>query len=199
MALSDLTEKILADAKAEAQKIISDAKAEAESLLAEARADLEAGREKLGRETERIAREKYTNIVTLAKIEARNRTLLSRQKMISRVFERVREKMEAMEPSVFEKFAFNLLLRFPPSEITEIQMGRKHSGFDSSKLILELNRKISGKSGGKFVLASKPADFDWGFKLFSGEMQVDLTFGSLVESYRLEMETEISRILFTKG
>jgi V/A-type H+-transporting ATPase subunit E len=199
MALSDLTEKILSDAKTDAEKIKAEATAEADSILAAARADLEVGREKLKKEAGRIAEEKYLNIVTLAKMEARNRILETKQKMVAEVFIRVRKKMESMDAPTFRKFTLNLLSRFPPSETTEVLAGRKHAGLVNDELIRELNGKIKGKAKGSFVLSSKPGSFDWGFRLFSGEMQVDLTFGSILESFRQDMETEITRILFTKG
>ncbi|MCD4782675.1 MAG: V-type ATP synthase subunit E [Candidatus Eremiobacteraeota bacterium] len=196
MSLVDLTEKIINDAKEEAVRIEKESTAEAEGIVAHARNGLEKEREKLRKEAERIANEKYQNIVTLARINARNKVLETKQNLIDEVFILVKKKIGDMSPDNFKKYALRLISSFPPNEETMLVVGKKYRSVIDDDFVRQLNEKIKGKCRGRFVLDKKDSKFDSGFYLVTGNVQIDLTFDSILKSIREDMELEIIKILF---
>jgi len=196
MSLVDLTEKIISDAQEEAARIEKDSTAEAEEIIAHARNELEKEREKLRKEAERIANEKYQNIVTLARINARNKVLETKQKLIDEVFSTVKKKIGDMSPEDFKKYAFRLLSSFLPEEETMLLVGKKYCSIIDEDFVKNLNVKIRGKCSGKYVLDKKEPKFDNGFYLVTKNVQIDLTFDSILKSIREDMELEVINILF---
>jgi len=198
MSRADLTEKILKDARAEAAEIEKKADSNAERLIARAREDLEKDRERLNKEAERIAGEKYQNIVTLSHIEARNKTLETKQNLITEVFDLVRKRMNELEGVEFKKFALNLLSNFPPEEKTFLVVGSNHTSIIDASFVKELNQKVRDKARGEFVLTETGPKIKNGFYLLTGNIQIDLTFKSILKTIHEEMELEIIQKLFGK-
>lgn len=196
MPLVDLTNKIISDAQEEAARIEKDSTAEAEEIIAHARNELERKREKLRKEAERIANEKYQNIVTLARINARNKVLETKQKLIDEVFSTVKKKIGDISPDNFKKYALRLISSFPPDEETMLVVGKKYRSIVDDNFVRQLNKMIKGKCRGRFVLDKKVPTFKSGFYLVTRNVQIDLTFDSILKSIREDMELEIIKILF---
>ncbi len=198
MSLNDLTQKILSDAGMEAEEIEKNASLQADTIISDANSQLEKEREKLRKEAERLANEKYQNIVTLSRIEARNKVLERKQQIINEVFTKVRKKLEEMDATTFKTFAMNLLSNFPPEDKAILVVGKKHKSLIDKDFVQKLNQKVQ-KKGGSFVLSDKEPDFNDGFRLVTGDVQIDLSFDSILKSVREDIEIDIIKTLFGKG
>lgn len=198
MSLADLTEKIINDARMEADQMAKGSADEADKIIADAREELEKDREKLAREAERIAAERYQNIITLARIQSRNKVLETKQKLLDEVFSIVRKKMVELKPERFKEFALKILSRFPPEEKTLLVVGKAHKSIIDAKFVEQLNRMTADRAKEKFVLSGDGPDIQYGFYLISGDIQVDLTFESILKTIREELEMQIIGILFGK-
>lgn len=198
MSLNDLTQKILNDARMEAEEIEKSASLQADAIVSNANSELEKEREKLRKEAERLANEKYQNIVTLSRIEARNKVLERKQELINEVFAKVREKMDDMDAATFKTFAVSLLSKFPPEDKVILMVGKKQKSIINKDFVQKLNQQVQ-KKGGSFVLSERESDFDNGFRLVTGDVQIDLSFDSILKSVREDMEMDIIKTLFGKG
>lgn len=199
MSLNDLTQKILNDARMEAEEIEKIASLQADDIISKANSELEKEREKLRKEAERLANEKYQNIVTLSRIEARNKVLERKQELINEVFTKVRKKMEDMDPAAFKNFAVSLLSKFPPEDKAVLMVGKKYKSIIDKDFVQKLNRQVQNQAKGSFVLSEKESDFEDGFRLVMGDVQVDLSFDSILKTVREDMEMDIIKTLFGKG
>lgn len=198
MSLNDLTQKILNDSRMEAEEIEKNASLQADAIVSKANSELEKEREKLRKEAERLANEKYQNIVTLSRIEAKNKVLESKQQLIEEVFTKVRKKLENMDNASYKTFAINLLSNFPPEGKAILLVGKKHKSLIDKDFVQKLNRNVQ-RSGGSFVLSDRESDFNNGFRLVTGDVQIDLSFDSILKSVREDMEIDIINTLFGKG
>ena len=199
MSLNDLTQKILNDARMEAEEIEKIASLQADDIVSKANSELEKEREKLRKEAERLANEKYQNIVTLSRIEARNKVLERKQELINEVFTKVRKKMEDMDAAAFKSFTVSLLSKFPPEGRSILIVGKKHTSLINKEFVQKLNQQIQKKGSGSFVLSEREPDFEDGFRLVMGDVQVDLSFDSILKTVREDVEMDIINTLFGKG
>ena len=200
MSLNDLTKKIINDARIEAEEIENNAGIQADKIIEEAKAQLQKEKEKLAREAERMADEKYQNIVTLSRIEAKNKVLERKQSLIDEVFEQARKKLESMDNKTFRNFAMNLLAKFPPDEKTTLVVGKKHKSVITKDFVQQLNSLVKKNAKGSFVLSDRedPSVKD-GFYLVTGDVRIDLTLDSIIHAVRGESEMDIIKTLFGKG
>lgn len=201
MPIADLKEKILSDAKADAERMEKEAEDEANNIIAAARDFLERERELLRKEADRIAGERYQNIVTLARIQAKNRILKTKQETINKVFHKAKEKLYKMNPEDFKTFGMKLLRKFAPpaQEETILVTGRIHEKDIDSKFLEKLNKSLEGTASGKFVSGKVDKPPEDGFILITGDVRIDLSFDSILKAAREEIELEVIKILFGKG
>lgn len=98
MSLEALENKILEDAKKEADSIINKAKAEADDLLRDAGTEAQKIKEKLLIEGEKLAEALKRSIITPARLEKKKKILEEKQRILNEVFKDIpvetREKKE---------------------------------------------------------------------------------------------------------
>ena len=86
MPLSKLTSKILEDAEAEAKKIIKDAEKEAENISEDFEKRFDYIKKQIDKRANEMAEIKRRNVLTSAKINAKNEDLIARQDILNKVF-----------------------------------------------------------------------------------------------------------------
>lgn len=196
MSLEILKEKILNDAKAEAERIKQEAQAEADGIIKEAEAELERLRKKVDGDARRVAEERFQNIVSLARVEGKNQILAVKQRMIQEVFDSAWHHMTLLQKDRFRPFAKRLLALNPPQRDTRLMVGKKSAPMIDEAFIKEVNQELGAP--GKFILVENDRGFDYGFYLITDRVEVDLTFRSVLSAVRDKLEMQIITNLFGK-
>ena len=161
-------------AKLEAEKIISEAETEAEN---KASAILDAARASAHFISERAA--------SSADIEIKRRVLAKKQEKISEVIENAREKLKKLDDVKYFEILSDLL-------------GKYKTG-DGGKLILSAKDKARLPKGFDLKglsLSETDGEFDGGFVLVYGNIEINCTFDALFEGAYDELSDTVNKIMF---
>lgn len=167
-------ESIENSARLEAEKIISEAETEAEN---KASAILDAARVSAHLISERAA--------SSADIEVNRRVLAKKQEVISGVIESAREKLKNLDDDKYFEIIEDLL--------------EKHKTGDGGKLILSAKDKARLPKGFDLKglsLSETDGEFDGGFVLVYGNIEINCTFDALFEGAYDELSDTVNKIMF---
>jgi len=195
MDTEQVVEKILSEAKAEADKI----KAEARDKASKQEAELKAKLEEFRKETEglaaKAAKEKKKRMLAGARMDMRKEHLTAKVELLNEVFEKTREKINSLPEKEYQEFMESLMHKAIESGDEEVIIGTE-DGRLSNGLIKSVNRKLGPGFKGNLQLAKDTANIDGGFILRRGKIQVNVSVDVLLEKAREEMEIELSNDLF---
>ena len=180
--LENLTQKILDDAKMEADRIIDESTKNNEGIIS---SKINEANEKKKRIIEKAISEAAMmkeRIISNAELRVRDEKLKAKQEVINRVFRLSKERLRDLDENDYEKFLkSNLgLLSLKGTEL----------------LIVPDKMKSKVKSLGLFQNISADETVDSGFLLKDKDVTMNFSFDSLVDYLREELETEIALDLF---
>jgi V/A-type H+-transporting ATPase subunit E len=184
MSLEGIIERIISDAKQEAESVMQDARHREEDLLAEAaRAADEYYRRQLELLEEKYRREKERSILN-RRLEQRKRILQSRQGWMDRAFQEAYEALIHQPDDEYRELMIDLVLKASISQDETLQFGGKGSDKDLRAIVDEANNQ----SGGRFTLAKERGGFPWGFVLKKEKVETNMSIDSLFKYRRNDLE-----------
>ena len=188
MSLQDITDKILADAKKEADQI------ESASKDALAKATQEKDKEATGAlETiEAKGKESKAKLTEQAQFKARlllkNATLNAKQELIWEVFEGAGRKLIALEDDKFVKLMAGLMKSSPKLPECEVITSSKRK---------DLIARAIKEAGLSYKVSDKTlSEHEDGFVLSSPKIEVSNTLVDLLDDKKEELEGEVAQVLF---
>ena len=133
-----------------------------------------------------------------AELEMRKEVLASKQQMIDEVMEKTKEAIMDMPRGEYGKIVSNMLLESAQGHEEVIFSEADKERLDQS-LIDQVNQelKAQGKRG-ELILSPQREEFDGGFILRSGGMEINNTFGAILRMSRNHLEARLAEILFGK-
>lgn len=197
-----LIEKIINDAKSEAERILSKAKAEAESLKEEINKEIRSRIEAEVTKFREAYEEEAKRRIIEARVKAKERWLKEREALINKVIEKVRERLASFVSSPQYAKALELLIEEAAVAIGGGDLVVKLNERDS-KLNIDLSKvadRVSSKTGistklqvsedrlrcmGGAIVATK-----------DGSLIYDNTLESRLERLASEMRVRASKMLF---
>lgn len=182
--VENLTQKILDDARAQAEEIRREHEEKRNYVLERKERELEEELTRIARSAENEAVRTRERVLSHARLTTRNEELTIRQKKMDETFDRAKELLETMSDETFRTFVENTL---------------KKIGETGARAIL-VNDKRKGALGDS--VAGIPVEIDPGsedgFSVRSDRVFLNYRFDALVDSVREEMEQEIRASLFEK-
>jgi len=200
MPLDKLVERILSDARAQAERLLGEAQKEKKEILASAKREAEGRFSRKLNAISREAEEEKKQRVTMGSLDSRNEILAEKQVLMQEVFDRALQ-------SIVELPAFDYLAMMVKSlvEVTRERGGevllsprdRERVGED---LVNRANAELS-KSGkeGLLTLAGETREISGGFILRSEGVEVNNSIEAQINSRREELEPRVVEILFGDG
>ncbi len=186
MALTDITEKIIADAKNEASQILSSANSYASDVSYQTQQDKKEIAEDATVKIEKTTFNLKNRLESSAKHEASLLIESKKRELIDDVFTETQnriDKMHAGEYKALLKNSFQLLPVLP--EVTcLVPEGREK---ETVEVLSELNLKFDIKT---------TKDFNGGFVISTDDMEFGMRFDSLALGKKKELEAEVARTLF---
>jgi len=184
MSVEGIIDRIIKDAKREADDIMGEAKRQALAIDKDNEQDAqeyyERQRELLH---ERFRKEKERAILN-RRLEQRKRILTTRQAWMDRAFDEARKKLLEQPIKEYKQLAKSLIAHVSSTRNEEILFGTKGGDGDVKAIVSELNRE----TGGTFSLADKRGDFEWGFVLRKGKVETNMSIESLFKYKRNDLE-----------
>ena len=212
--IEKITDKIIADARTDAQAVIDEARREAEEIGASAEARAEAIAKTYSARADELRADLESRTESASASERRNASLNARARLVDRVFNEARDRILAMDGEEYYAFLEGLLGRVIADRATcdaANEAGTdEYDEFDRYELSLNerdaekygqrLVKAFGGKAGEKkLVLSGEKAPIDGGFMLRWGQVDMNCSISGLIARSRDNCERGVCDILYPRG
>ncbi len=197
MSLEKILERIAGDAQKEIDRITKRATSNAEKIIREAEEESEILKaESLQRAKEEAAQRKE-RMIAMARLDFRKRILDEKQRAIDVVFRGAIEKLCNLEEDEYRALMKRMLLSGVQTGEEEVILAQRDKTKLTSSFIDELNEELrNNEKKGNLTISEETREISGGFILRGGDIELNSTFESLLESSRDELESEVGQLLF---
>jgi V/A-type H+-transporting ATPase subunit E len=190
-----VVEKILADAKAEADKI----KKEAEKKVAAEQAKLSEQLDQYNKQTETLAKkageDEKSHILAAARMYIAKEYLAEKRKILDDVFEQARQKLQNLPDEEYRALIKKLLLEAVETGDEEMIVDTNERRIDHD-FIKQINRRLGPDYKGNLKLSDQRQNLGAGFILTRGKVKTNVSIEVLLDQARKELEIELAKELF---
>jgi V/A-type H+-transporting ATPase subunit E len=197
MEAEQVVEKILADAKAEADKI----KKQAEDQEAAEQAKLSEQLDEYKKQTEILAKkageDKKSHILAAARMDIAKQYLAEKRKLLDEVFEQARRQLQDLPDKEYRALIKKLLLDAVETGDEEVVVDTKEKRIDR-EFIKKINSELASGKKGDLRLSDQKQDIGAGFILKRGKIKTNVSMEVLLDQSRKELEIELAKELFSE-
>lgn len=197
MNAEQVVEKILAEAKAQAEAIVDEAKAG----VAEQASGLDSELSAFDRKTEEMAKaaadDKLQRMLANARMDNARRILAAKVEMLDVIFEKAKAAVAQMPDDQYRSLMVGLMKKAVETGDEEIIVGRNESRLDQS-FIKDVNRQLGPGFKGNLRFSNERADITGGFILTRGKVQINASTDVMIDTLRESMGIELSQQLFAE-
>ena len=195
MEAEQVVEKILADAKAEADKI----KKQADDQEAAEQAKLTEQLDEYKKQTELLAKkageDEKSHILAAARMDIAKEYLAEKRKILDEVFEQARRQLQNLPDEEYHTLIKKLLLDTVETGDEEVVIDTNENRIDH-EFIKQINREPGSGKKGDLKLSDQKQDIGAGFILKRGKIKTNVSIGVLLEQARKELEIELAKEMF---
>ena len=195
MEAEQVVEKILADAKAEAEKI----KSEAKNKETAEQAKLDEQLSEYKKQTHIIAKkagdDKKAHILAAARMEIAKDYLAGKRKILDEVFDQARQQLQNLPDAEYLKLMTKLLLDAVETGDEEVIIDNNETRIDQ-KFVKNINRQLGPGYKGNLRLSEQRENLEGGFILKRGKIKNNVSTEVLLAQARKELEIELAKELF---
>lgn len=195
--IEKVTARIQAEADAANAAALNTAQQQAEEILDEYRQA--AGEEfaRLMEEAEKTASSQKEQLISAARLEAGKQLLITKQEQLQLAFDKAAEKLRAMPGDSYAELLTRLVVSASRTGKESILLNAADREKYGEKVTADANRALKAKHRpAKLTLADDVRDIDGGAVLKEGNIEVNCSLASLIETKREELSVETARILF---
>ena len=188
-------EKILSDAKAEAEKI----KKEAEAKIAQEKTRVDKQLEEYRKQTESLAKTAgetaRQQVLSAARMELAKELLAEKTKILVEIFAKAEQQVKSLPDEKYSSLMIKLMTDSAQSGDEEVIIDADEKRIDQ-RLIDRVNQQLSSKKKGDLKLASEKESIGGGFILKKGKIKNNCSLKVLLSQARGELEIELAKQLF---
>ena len=196
-AVLNIKERILEDAREEADRIIANARDRATKIIEEKKIEAESIKaQSLAKDLE-IGKEQSRRMLSSAHMDIKKRELEVKLALIDEAFEHVLLKIRQMSESEYDDLILNMLdgLSFEGDE--QIIFPQRPGRVPSLSIIDRLNSNLRERGlGGNIKISDLEGDFEFGFVVESEGVEMNNSLEAILSSAREGIEPEVAAILF---
>ena len=218
--LERITEKILAEAREEAERIVASAEAECLRIREEYGARADEIRERLSAEAERTGTDVIAQAKAAAATKKRNLVLSTQSQLIDEVFDSTLSQIRHLEADKYVDILIGLLSAALIEQVEaesvsrtlygeedaiapdayEVRLNHRDLDRHGQAMLDGARQKLSGKLPkevlDKLVLSQDEVNIDGGLILRCGSVEANCSLSLLFAQLREELEAEVSHALF---
>ncbi len=195
MEAEQVVEKILADAKAEADKI----KQQAEENQAAEQAKLDEQLSDYKKQTDIIAQkageDKKAHLLAKARMDVAKDYLAEKRKILDEVFAQARQKLQNLPDGEYCKLMTKLMLKAVETGDEEVIVDNNEKRIDQ-KFIKNINRELGPGYKGDLRLSGEKQNLGGGFILRRDKIKNNVSIEVLLAQARKGLEIELAKKLF---
>ncbi len=190
--IDKIAQRILADARKEAEAMTAEAEQKAADARAAADKEAKDLQESLRREGEAEAQRRYDLLLASADTESRKQLLHLKQELVDRTFARAVELLAGLEDGEYVRLLASLAASASETKQEKIILNERDRARVGARVAEEANRL----TGGSLTLAEETRPIVGGLILSQGRIEVNCALDTLAELRRNELAGQVSRQLF---
>jgi len=192
-----LIEKILDEARQQAQANLEKARKEAEKILQAAEEEA-AKRERIAIEKAFItADEKKRRMIASAELDAKKERLKAKQDIIEEAFKVATEKLNSLPEQQYFSILGDMMIDIIRGENCEIVLSDRDKKRLDSAFLENIRGRLKKKGyTGNINISDETRDIKGGFILKMGDIEINNSFDAILRMKRDELEPEVVKILF---
>jgi V/A-type H+-transporting ATPase subunit E len=197
MTIKDINNKIISDARIQAEKIITQAEDNANNIIKKGKKEADNIKNKILYKNNQEASLKKSKILTEAKLEAKKTILLEKQKIIEDVFDKALEIILKLNDKEYHNFIKKLILDNIEIGDETIFIGSSDQRKISESFIEDINKELKSKGEkGVLKLSASYLPIKGGVVIGYGKIRKNISLELLLKNVREELEMQISKNLF---
>jgi V/A-type H+-transporting ATPase subunit E len=195
MEAEQVVEKILADARAEADKI----KKQADDNEAAEQAKLSEKLDEYKKQTEILARQagedEKSHILAAARMNIAKEYLAEKRKILDEVYQQARQQLQNLPDKEYHALIKKLLLDTVETGDEEIIVDTNESRINH-EFIKQINRELGPGYKGNLKLSREKQNIGVGFIISRGKVKTNVSIDVLLEQARKGLEIQLAKELF---
>ncbi len=195
MEAGQVIEKILADARAEAERI----KKQAEEKEAAEQARLDEQLDEYNKQTEIIAekagKDKKLHLLAAARMEIAKEYLAEKRKILDEVFAQAQQRLQNLPDEEYRMLMTRLMLGAVETGDEEVIVDNSETRIDQ-EFIKHINRELGPDYKGSLRLSKERQNLGGGFILRRGKIKNNVSLAVLLTQARKELEIKLAKELF---
>jgi len=195
MEAEQVVEKILADAKAEADKIKKEAQAKEDAEQAKLSEQLDEYKKQTEILAKKASEDEKSHILAAARMDIAKEYLAEKRKILDEVFEQARRQLQNLPDEEYRALIKKLLLETLETGDEEVVIDTNENRIDH-KFIKEVNRELGPGYKGNLRLSDERQSLGAGFILKRGKIKTNVSIEILLDQARKELEIELAKELF---
>jgi len=198
MNAEQVIQKIIADAKAEAEKIVQqaeDAQAQEQSDLDR---ELEQYREQSAAIAEKAGQDEKSHILAAARMKTAKQLLSVKREVLDGVFEQAKQQLQKLSDDEYRKLMSRLMREAVETGDEEVLTDKNETRIDH-EFVKNVNRELGPGYKGNLRLSDEKLDLGGGFVLRRGKIKTNISFDVLIDQARKELEIELAKELFSQS
>ena len=195
MEAEQVVEKILADAKAEAEKIKKQADDKEAAEQAKLTEQLDEYKKQTQTLAKKAAKDKKLHLLAAGRMDIAKEYLAEKRRMLDEVFAQVRQQLQNLPDEEYCKFMTKLMLEAVETGDEEVIVDNEETRIDQ-KFIKQINRELGPGYKGNLRLADEKQNLGGGFILRRGRIKNNVSFDVLLARARKELEIDLAKELF---
>ena len=196
MEAEQVIEKILADAKAEAQRILKDAAEKQAAEQTDFDEQLNEYNEQTDARAQKAAEDKKMHLLAAARMDIAKHFLAEKRSILDEVFADAREQLQSLPDDQYKALMIKLMLEAVETGDEEVIVDPNESRIDED-LINQVNARLNDFGKGNLTLADHRQDITAGFILKREKIKTNVSIDVILARARKELEIELARDLFS--
>lgn len=196
MQAEQVIDKILSDARAQADAVKRQAEEREAAETARLNEDLARFDEETQALAEKAAADERSQRLAVARMEAAKEYVAAKAALLDDVFTQARAKIEKLPDAEYRALMAKLMVEAVETGEEKVIPGKNDTRVDA-QLVADVNAKLKDQGKGKLTLAEEKHNFDAGFLLQRGRIRTNVSLDVLVEQARKDLEIEVARDLFS--
>lgn len=198
MSLEKIIDRIKQDAKIQVDEIKSKASANADEIIKNAEKEALAYKAKALEDAEKESQQHKQRLISTANLEFRKDILREKQNAIDEAFQEAINSLVSMKDEEYRKVIKKMLISSVQTGDEEVVVSQKDRGRISDNFLKDVNKElVKGGKKGNLKLSKDTYNILGGFILRKGNIEINNAFESLFNSFRDDLEAEVSKVLFS--
>jgi V/A-type H+-transporting ATPase subunit E len=195
MEAEQVVEKILADAKAEAERIKKQAEEKEAAEQTELNEQLGEYKKHTKTLAEKAAKDKKSHLLAAARMDIAKQFLAEKRRMLDEIFAQAHRQLQNLPDEEYQAVCTKLMLEAVETGDEEIIIDNNETRIDQ-KFIKQVNRELGPGYKGNLRLAKERHNLGGGFILRRGKIKNNVSLEVLLAIAHKDLEIELAKQLF---